>query len=246
MVYPFLRDANGRLNGERFTARSLTYTMAQIDYPIPILDRGWGQWSHALGADALLSQIVSQEQCAAIIDQNQYCTRPQDCNFTWSHAQSARFCGAGHFEKTTFSDLQQSYTWPTDTAFQRGMTKLWYMSRNLASLPSRFASNFHLLVYNKLNGTDANSIIHSDLWARLYATYAEESGAQYAVYYTDYPGIKPSDRGQERIAASGQVTNYRSNFGWRATLPQALQGGLSGLEDLLLHCRAFNMSCQLP
>ena len=96
---------------------------------------------------------------------------------------------------------------------------------------------------NTKNGRDPMSIIHSSFWARLYATFAEQSGAHFAVYYNDYPGMKPGDKGSARIPAQAGVFNYKSNFGWRQQPAVAAQTPGSSAEQLLLHCFAFNRTC---
>ena len=44
--------------------------MAQLDYPIPLLDRGWELWADDLGSDAKLSTIISVDACHGILGQS--------------------------------------------------------------------------------------------------------------------------------------------------------------------------------
>ena len=247
MVLPFLNSSSGGLR-HTYVPRSLAYTMAQIDYPIPMLDRGWGLWAMALGDDTPLQRVLADaSQCKTLLSADHWCTRPADCNASWTAQQAGRFCSSAGFDAATLGALRDSYSWPTDTGFQRGLTKLWHTTANLAALPPTFAKGFHVLVANSRNGTNADSIIHSALWARLYATYGAQSGVQFAVYYTDYPGIRPVDQATTRFADNqAAIFNYESNFGWRESVMPAVQHEPTpgdDIEKLLLHCYAFNLSC---
>ena len=49
-------------------------------------------------------------------------------------------------------------------------------------------AKFRMWIKNPMNDTNAMSIIHSPLWARLYAQFAASAGVDYVAYYTDYRG----------------------------------------------------------
>lgn len=165
---------------------SLVYPMAQIDYPIPLLDRGWGLWADDLGNHTPVSLILNQSDCAGIAGNiPKWCARPGvDCNMTWSQQATAR-CSPATYHTTTLGQMRDQFVWPTETEQDQGLTMLWYTSINLGNPTPR---NFRIWVKNNLNATNAMSIIHSAFWARSYARFAASAGVKFATYYTDYRG----------------------------------------------------------
>jgi hypothetical protein len=233
--------------------------MAQIDYPIPLLDRGWGLWADDLGNDTLVSVMLNQSDCTGIAGNiPKWCARPGlDCNMSWS-AEVTRACSPDRYGSTTLGQMRQQYTWPTQTEQDEGLTVLWYTSVNLGRSPTPPA--FRMWIKNNLNSTDAMSVIHSALWSRSYARFATAAGVSFATYYTDYPGMKPSDVGTKRVVASSRqhatvVYNYRSNFDWMGEMHKMTGGkplppdyvGRTGPdnagEEQLFHCAAFGLPC---
>ena len=43
------------------------YPDAQLDYPIPLLDRLWGLWADGLGEDTKLASFLNQSECSSIM-----------------------------------------------------------------------------------------------------------------------------------------------------------------------------------
>ena len=166
---------------------SLVYPMAQIDYPIPLLDRGWGLWADDLGEETPVSLILNQSDCAGIAGNiPKWCARPGlDCNMTWS-AEATQRCDPRRYPTATLGEMRDQYTWPTESEQDEGLTVLWYTSINLHRSPT--PPNFRIWVKNNLNDTNAMSIIHSAFWARSYARFAGAAGVKFATYYTDYHG----------------------------------------------------------
>lgn len=238
LVYPRLKGTPS------YTVVSVTLLNAQLNYPfLPMLDAAWKLWRDDLGEDALLSTICSKEGCPEVMGQGgRWCPRPDDCNATWSEEAATRFCGDS-FAMTTLGDMVDWYTWPTDSAFNRGLTKLWYTSSNLANL-ERSEAEGPLFVYvaNKANTLDLNGLTHAAFWARSYARVLEEKSTDDVMFvtrYEDYPGMGEAGKGTSIFGSK----NYRSNFDWVAEGNVAMQPAVES-EMLLFNCRAMGLSCE--
>ena len=172
-----------------------------------------------------------------------YCARPgQDCNISWINQHVESFCGP-RFDTATIGDLRDAFRWPNVSAFQRGLTKLWYTSDNLATFPGHNGSKLRLYVGNTRNGTDFMSNVHSAFWTRQYATFAAESlHIDFVAYYADYPAMTAHDGGRK----VSRGLNLRDNFDWRALPGVAATTPLSNEEKFLFHCAAFQLDCSAP
>ena len=244
------------LHPERFTPVSLSYMDAQLNYPVgETLDQAWELWQDAVGPDVLVSQVIDPDQCSSWMG-NPECseyTAMAVCNQTWQQLVLSTFCG-DNWNTTTIGDVRNSALnrWPLRTVQQRGMTKLWYTAQNLAAVNR--STPMYLYVVNDKNGTGMMDLPHSAIYARGYHKYAKQAtGVNYAIYYTDYTGIKPEDVSKQRfdttmVTALGQsnVTfNYQSNFDMFSIAGMSNVSRSGSDEQFLLHCHAFELTCSV-
>ena len=230
-----------------YTPVGMVYTMAQLDYPVQnMLDRAWGLWADDLGNETKLDIMLSFSDCGMILG-NPWCNGQRSdynvCNKTYQQMTHDRFCASeALFGAATLGEVRNALVWPRDDpVVGRGMERLWYTSENMLLRPLGENSPFHLFVVNRLNSTAGMNVVHSALYARQYARIAEAAGVNFSVYYTDYEGMRDSDKGTERVSAGGGrvIFNYRTNFGWAP--PANVERG-SDEEGLLFHCRAFGLA----
>jgi len=120
------------------------------------------------------------------------------------------------------------------------MQVLWYNSLNMQKHQPQ---PFHLYIANALNNTAGMNVVHSALYSRNYAKYAEMAGINYTVYYTDYHGMTQEDQGEQRVQSGSKVWNYRSSHDW-ANQPGVAEAGYASVqEQLLYHCLALGVDC---
>ena len=241
-------------NGARATPRALVYTMAQLNYPVEnTLDVEWRVWADDLGYDAKLADIVDLEDCYAIVG-NPCCggdmicqgAAVNLCNMTWHNATVARYCTADAYATATVGDLVETQVWPTETAQQRGLAKLWYAQRNMAGAAAHYnltATPFYVYVANRLNGTVHMEVVHHAVAARAYAKAAAAAGLRYVSYYTDYAHMTADDAGDARFAVGSDVYNYKSNWDFVARTGVAPLGRVSVAEQIATFCFAFEQTC---
>jgi len=237
-----------KLHPGRYTPVSMTYQMAQLNYPVgETLEEAWALWEGAVGEDMLVSKVVDKSVCDSWMG-NPECstfTAMDVCNATWQAEVLKAFCDDA-FSSLTIGQLRRSplTSWRTATTQQKGLEKLWYTSRNLAAANRTLPMYMHIV--NWMNGTGAMDLPHSPVYAAAYAKYAKEAGGavNYAVYYTDYTGIKDVDVSNQRFdTVDGYTYNYLSNFDL-FNLPGMSNVSRTGSdEQFLLHCHAFGINC---
>eukprot|EP00040_Diaphanoeca_grandis_P025848 m.143864 g.143864 ORF g.143864 m.143864 type:complete len:527 (+) comp30340_c0_seq3:335-1915(+) len=235
---------------DRYTPKSMVYTMAQLDYPVQnILDRVWRLWGDDIGRDSKLSKILANtaDNCNMIIG-NPWCeSNPQNqvnlCNQTWHDQQRTKFCGKSgeNFDRVTIGDLIEGTVWPMTSEHNKGLAVLWYTSLNMLNYSPK---PFSIYIANQLNSTAGMNVVHNALYARNYAKYANQAQVKYTVYYTDYEGMQANDTGTERYAVGATVWNYRSSVTDSKLPPGVARVSLA--EQVLFVCHAHNMTCSVP
>ncbi|CAE8697181.1 unnamed protein product, partial [Polarella glacialis] len=208
-------------NVGRYTPAGMVYVMAQLDYPVQnMMDRTWKLWTDDVGEHTKLSAILAQKDCGMIIGNpcclgGEYCGESDYnlCNMTWQNQSMARFCAPSGFASATLGQVRDAQLWPAeDPEVGQGMPVLWYASLNMQRHQPK---PFYLYVANPWNSTEGLSVVHSALYARNFAKYAEMAGINFTVYYTDYKAMVAADVGDQRFAADdGLVWNYRSSHDW--------------------------------
>lgn len=229
---------------------SLTLKNVQIVYPfLPLLSSGWALWADELGDDAPLSAVVSRESCPHVFgrieddgkssDAYFACPRPDICNQSWSEEAAAMFCGDS-YGSTTFGRLRQMLTWPLDSPQHRGLAKLWDVAANFKAL--RREDDDPLMVWIRTPGkdaNDANTLIHSPLWAKAYSRVFKTIPRN-IVQYVVYNGNEPGMPGQDGDADGAD--HYQSSFHWRSMVRR--HTGISresAMEMAMLHCTAMGL-----
>ena len=123
---------------------------------------GWRLWASDVGASTPLKHILTRDACPDFMGCKAYCARPgQDCNISWIDEHVSSFCGP-RFDTVTIGDLRDSFHWPTCTAFERGITRLWYTSENLATFGGHNGAKLRLYVHtHTLTHTHTHTYIHT-------------------------------------------------------------------------------------
>lgn len=168
------------------------------------------------------------------------------CNMTWHNATVARYCTADAYATATVGDLVETQVWPTETAQQKGLAKLWYAQRNMAGAAAHYnltATPFYVYVANQLNGTVHMEVVHHAVAARAYAKAAAAAGLRYVSYYTDYAHMTADDAGDARFAVGSDVYNYKSNWDFVARTGVAPLDRVSVAEQIATFCFAFEQTC---
>lgn len=230
-------------NADRYTPRGMVYNMAQLDYPVQnMLDRVWTLWTDDVGESTKLSTILSKDDCSMIIG-NPWCEQSADynlCNQTYNSMVTGRFCGS-NFDSVTLGEVRDTCVWPKDDPeVGKGMEVLWYNSLNMQKHQPK---PFYLYIENALNSTAGMNVVHSALYSRNYAKYAEMAGINYTVYYTDYHGMTEDDAGEQRFQSGNKVYNYRSSHDWASRPEVQKSGHANPTEQLMYHCLALGVEC---
>lgn len=238
---------------DAFTPKGLAYESSMLDVPTAnILDRVWDivERNTVRGANTKLKDLIPQDQCWWTVGNG--CDDPRfnrwfspdlpysTCNSTWNQITLQRYCGAG-FDNATVGDLKKSQVWSEDTDFAKGLTKIWYSSRNMLEHTPK---PFHVYLQHS---QDAYGLLHSPLYSLEYKKLFERLGIKYAMYYDTTPVMRePLDVTRSRVLLNGQTEKYASNHDWRGQLNSAGLYEGSWTEPVLYACLSLEQPTCSP
>jgi hypothetical protein len=213
----------------------MTIQSAQLDYQLN-MDGTYALWTSELGKETKLKEVLEQDECLMIVSNalckglRPYKPYPLLCNETWN-ANAETYCEK-RYDSVTLGELQATQVWIEDTEQAKGLAKLWYTSRNIASAPPGFL----IYIHNMHNLTDRQSWIHNPLYAHQYAHFAAAAQVDYVVYYADYIGMRHDP--QATYFGTPIDRNYKSNCGFK-DLPQVRNLERASSDELAMaHCIA--------
>jgi hypothetical protein len=177
------------------------------------------------------------------------------CNKTWNDVRVAAFCTNDAFKSMTIAQAMdnQPYApimWPEGTTEQRKhIMKLWYNEDNIQEYP-RGAD--YVYVANPMNGTAQMDLPHLAVYAQAYADACKKSGVKFAVYYTNYLGMKKSGQMNQVLSTRDEfgqkiqtLWNHQSSIDWRDMPGVSDVSVASTQEQVLFACMAVDLKCNV-
>lgn len=237
---------------DKFTPKGMSYEAPMLDVPTAnVLNRVWEIIENNTidGAKTKLKDLIPKDMCWWTVGSGCDDARfskwfspdmpYSTCNSTWNSMTLERYCGRG-FDDAIVGDLRASQVWPEDSEYARGLTKIWYSSRNILQHTPK---PFHVYLQDSRNAGEIG-LLHSPLYSLEFHKLFEKVGIKYAIYYETTPVmLEPSSvNGSLKV----HTEKYLSNHGWHDQLASAgVQAG-SWTESVLYACVSLEQPTCMP
>lgn len=238
---------------DTFTPTGMTYDACMLDVPTAnILDQVWEIVASNTvdGPETKLANLITPDICWWVVGSG--CADPRfakwfspdmpytTCNVTWDQNAVQRFCGA-NFGSVTVGDLQKSQIWLEDTEYAKGLTKIWYASRNILQYTPR---QFHVYLQNT---ADAYGLLHSPIYSAEYKKLFDKVGVQYTMYYDAVAGmVEPAGAIPTMVARTGYQEKYISSHNWKDQLSSMGWNSGTWMEPVWYACFALQQPTCSP
>lgn len=230
---------------QRFTPRGMILGSPQYDVPVYCaLDNTWKIFMDFASPELPASKIFDYTWCGHFVG-NEFCGGDphglaarqtgikfeESCNKTWNE-EAMKFCRADTFPGVTVANLHASLKWNRDDPeVGRGMEKLWYSSKNMAS--------YHPVPFYVMLHSHDNFFIHNSVYVRAFAHHANHVGINFTAYFAHYPGIGTDQTGYPLWTKLDKMDNkqlyYRSSIAWRGLYPKVHDTAPGSVDEHLLY-----------
>jgi hypothetical protein len=246
-------------NIDRFTPLGMILETPQLELPtMASLDQVWKLWVDHTIPGTKISQLMDVNFCrwfvgsskcdqaydaAAIQNPAQHLKSQDMCNSTWTTSADEQYCSE-KFPSATLEEVYASQKWvASDPDVGSGLPKLWYTSSNMLAYQPQ---PFYLYV-----SSQADMFDHSPMYALAYAEVAAKVGIHYITYYSEFPGMLPSEqRPLGKPKAFSQGANrifYHSSMPWRGAHQEVDRSVVDSLDEhLIFVCTAVGVQGCTP